>query len=222
MGLFDWVTCEYPLPGNPPECAVNAAYQTKDLTCWMMNYTITADGKLIESKGEEDWSFFTGTIDLGWSNVVASGPGIYTADGENAVYLEYRVTFVNGVVASFLEVENRSEPAAKRKVRVRVPGTPEEISRSDQRRSESLVGRAMCVWWGGDSSDGYPVTVVYETERELVCRNEHGKLELIGRYQRDNCLFDSYEDGKRHKDERKAAWDAERVDYEREIAGKTR
>jgi len=31
MGMFDYICCEYPLPGNPPAWATE--FQTKDFAC---------------------------------------------------------------------------------------------------------------------------------------------------------------------------------------------
>ena len=45
MGMFDYITCLYPLPeGLPP----GERFQTKDLTNALVEYTITADGHLQE------------------------------------------------------------------------------------------------------------------------------------------------------------------------------
>jgi hypothetical protein len=222
MGLFDYVFCDYPLPGNPPECASGVAFQTKDLTCYMMQYTIQADGSIVEKSGKEDLSDLTATIDLDWSNVVATGPGIYTKNGEDAQYLEYQVMFVHGKVAAITEVNNASERAAKVKHRAWPEITPEDQKRIDERQSESLIGRGMWLWWGSLDPDykGDPVTVITENDREWLVQSADGEFEKVHRGQRDNCFFDSYEDGKRHKDERNAEWAAERAEYEAEISAK--
>lgn len=46
MGLFDTLTCHYPLPGLSDPTSVE--FQTKDLGCLMKRYTITREGRLIE------------------------------------------------------------------------------------------------------------------------------------------------------------------------------
>src|ERR1035438_1553317 len=46
MGLFDTLTCHYPLPGLSDPTSVE--FQTKDLECLMKRYTITREGRLIE------------------------------------------------------------------------------------------------------------------------------------------------------------------------------
>lgn len=218
MGLFDYVRCEYPLPGNAPSFAAEADYQTKDLTCYMKHYTITADGQLVEDSGAEKWDDFTGTVDLDWSNVVASGPGTYTRDGEDAHYLEYRVVFVKGKVTEIVEVTNESHRAAKVKHRADEPLSEEDVQRHKQRQSESLVGRTMWLWWGGDET-GYPVTVVAENNKQwIVQKDSDSDLEKLHRGDRDRLLFDSQGDGQRYKAERAAEWERERLEYEAAIS----
>ena len=103
MGMFDYVRCEYLLPGNPPIVPTDS-FQTKDLACIMTCYTITSNGHLVNEEGLDDRSDFTGTIRLAWSNVVAVGPGVYTANGEDAVSLEYQAVFVHGRLDELKEV----------------------------------------------------------------------------------------------------------------------
>jgi len=80
----------------------------------------------------------------------------------------------------------------------------------------------MCLWWGGEDTNGYEVTVVAENQSHWVVECAAHGFEVLRRSDRDTLLFDSYEDGLRDKQERKARWEAERLEYEREIAGKTR
>lgn len=44
MGMYDELTCEYPLPR--PEMQTRT-FQTKDLECGLWHYGITADGRLL-------------------------------------------------------------------------------------------------------------------------------------------------------------------------------
>jgi hypothetical protein len=53
MGLFDWINCDYPLPGNPEIKLASYSpegMQTKDLTNGQDVYRITADGRLLFEK----------------------------------------------------------------------------------------------------------------------------------------------------------------------------
>lgn len=215
MGMYDYVICEYPLPGNPPEWAKE--FQTKDLDCQMDTYTITADGRLV---GNEDLSDFTGTIEFYDSNVVASGPGTYTQNGEDAQWAEYRAIFVVGKLSELREIENRRERAAKYKPREYPRLTDEDRQSIGARREESLIGKTMWLWWGSLNPDyqGYSVTVIAENSKEWVAQSADGSFEKVGRYQRDNCFHDSYEDGKRYNDERKAEWERKKAEYEAAIS----
>lgn len=49
MGMFDYVKCEYPMPEGF-EDVQDAAHQTKDLECYMTNYLITREGRLVEHR----------------------------------------------------------------------------------------------------------------------------------------------------------------------------
>ena len=94
MGLFDWIRCDYPLPGEPlPQSVLDGGgLQTKDLDCGLLQYVITKDGVLNRALNDDETPLtdFTGTVNFYGSNIVAYGPGTYTRDGEDAVSVEYR------------------------------------------------------------------------------------------------------------------------------------
>lgn len=187
MGMFDYIECHYPLPGNVPDWAktANPTFQTKDMEdCWMDTYIITRSGTL---DGHPD---FTGTINFYNSNVVASGPGLYTANGEDAWDVGYRAVFVDGGIVSITETENERRPATKSPWRKQVPPTEEDIEARKRRRDESLVGKRIYTLWGTETIGRY-VTVIAENSTEFICQHEDGEFETISRYQRDNCFFDS-------------------------------
>jgi hypothetical protein len=221
MGMFDNIRCEYPLPGHPPANAAELDFQTKDLESLLQTYVITPAG-VLQLDGAN--VHFSGTVDFYWSNIVASGPGIYTHDGEDAHHLEYQALFIDGKVTRMEETENRKEPALAFSERdFGIPMlTPEERAEQEKRYAESLLGRTICIWWGGDSSEGYAARVVAESDKELVLQTEAGKFEIIHRHMRDHTFFDSYEDGKRDRDERKADWDRRKAEYEEKVAARNR
>lgn len=86
MGMFDYITCEYPLGDTRAECCI---FQTKDTPdCYLSEYTITNEGRLILAssrlrgfKGEEDQNFH-GSITF------------YTDVGNE--WLEYQAIFIDG------------------------------------------------------------------------------------------------------------------------------
>ena len=218
MGLYDYILCEYPLPGEPPEIAIRAFFQTKDLACCMHNYTITAEGLLREDDGEDDRSTFTGTINFYTSNVTAQGPGIYTATGEDAVYVEYQALFIDGKVSEIKLVDLSRQRAARSDIHKPRPlPTKEEVVAMEARRGERLTGKTIYVRWGGQA-EGYPAEVIAENDKDLVCQKKSGEFEIIPRFQRDNIFFDCQEDASKHEADRKAAWDAKRAEFEAAIA----
>jgi hypothetical protein len=214
MGMFDSVRCEYPLPGDPPANAAELEFQTKDLDCLLETFTISKEGIL---EGKEH---FTGSINFYTNNIVARGPGIYTRHGEDAQSLKYLCVFIDGKVSKITEIENRREPALKyREIIVDKP-SHEEVERRRQRQAESLVGRKLCIWWGGDFREPYMAAVVAENSSELVFQKDDGRFEILDRSQRDHSFFDSREDGKKHKDARVAEWARRKAEYEEELARK--
>jgi len=48
VGLFDTVTCEYPLPDRAHQ---RLEFQTKDLDCLLLHCTITRLGRLVRRDG---------------------------------------------------------------------------------------------------------------------------------------------------------------------------
>lgn len=140
MGMFDNITCEYPLPGPAPVEVKAWVFQTKDTpTQFLEHYRITAEGKLqhrdvrYEDRSDPtkegiegllgcltrvygewvDEANFVGRLNFYGSNVVASGPGVYTKNGEDAIWVEYEAVIVDGQLIRIKEVEYRVEPALK-------------------------------------------------------------------------------------------------------------
>ncbi len=217
MGMFDHVECRYPLPENIP---AGELFQTKDLDNLLLEYTITEDGRLEEKSATADLSEFTGKIAIYWNNIVASGPGLYTRNGEDAHVLEYAITFVDGVARRVEEVKNEYEPALpfSKFAHWQVP-SEEEKQQREAREKEPLSGKTLWLWWGGHET-GYPVKVVAESSRQLVVQREDEQFEIVHRSARDTLLFDSQEDGKRYVDERKSAWNSRQQEYEEALAAR--
>jgi hypothetical protein len=93
MGLFDTVHCEYSLPDPKYQ---DLEFQTKDLDCFLLSYTITGDGRLIRharrgGRGPEQ--------DVEWP--IHGDIRIYTSirDGSgDHTWIEYVVRFTHGRV----------------------------------------------------------------------------------------------------------------------------
>lgn len=49
MGMYDEVSCDYPLPGEGPENMPGGVFQTKDFDCTLSLFTITEGGQLLKN-----------------------------------------------------------------------------------------------------------------------------------------------------------------------------
>lgn len=131
MGMFDYIVCNYPLPNYPLDAATAVEFQTKDTDEQLCStYTISAAGYLYLADKLQD---YTGSIHFYASNMVASGPGCYTRDGEDHFWLSYTALFVHGQLTHIERIDYRTEPAQKSSTRwnKHAPdgATPEERSK---------------------------------------------------------------------------------------------
>jgi hypothetical protein len=98
MGMFDDVTCELPIPGEPKPKRLS--FQTKDFDCYLDRYTIRADGTLWRDAG--DWR--TGQVPfhglLRFYTFESEGPS--AAPG---MWFEYEAKFTDGKCAGVECVE---------------------------------------------------------------------------------------------------------------------
>ena len=214
MGMFDNVICKYPIAGGLPSWIDKHPFQTKDLVCLLETYHIYPYG----SFSLPEW---TGMLNFYTSNVVGSGPGIYTEDGEDAEYLDCTVKIIDGKVASAIQVERRSHRAwPVSKMHIRDMRTQQQVLQWQERISEPLMGKRLYVLWGGQDI-GYWVTVVAENKRQLCVRHEAeakyhrvGDLELLNRADRDRIFWDSEDEALDRAKARKDSWDSEKAKFE--------
>ncbi len=126
MSMFDYITCEYPLPHKEVQ---DATFQTKGLICHTDNYTITKEGRLIwnrvrrekvpekerpyygkpewDKKGFAQWLY----RDIGSMKVVSvarvdtyeHGPIRFYMDMK-AVWYEYEAIFEDGQLVKLLTI----------------------------------------------------------------------------------------------------------------------
>jgi hypothetical protein len=230
MGMFDQIECQYPLPGDPPEFARKSGhrFQTKDFGCVLATYRIAEDGRLLlldggtygakPGSGDDPEEIpFTGEVDFYDGNIAASGPGTYTANGEDEEWVEYKATFVAGRLREIRETRRERKPALPisrlpRHDESRRP-TPEEIATWEARLAESLIGRMMYRLWGGQE-EGYPVEIIAEGPKQWVGRKADGELELIGRGERDRIFFDSEADAKAQRQEQRSEREEQQREYD--------
>lgn len=210
MGMFDYLHCDYPLPGKPLKFVKE--FQTKSLDCIMQEIRITNDGKLTDGK----LSDFTGLIEFYGSNIVAAGPaGFYTRNGEDSEYVTFEATFIEGKLRNIKQVGYEIKPSL-------AYSEMKPISKlgSKLNEYECLINKKLFVLYGGRSvEEGYYAEVVYETEKQL-CIKYNNKLELVYRLQIGNVLFNDMEEAKADMDYRKAEIEKEKQEYQRKIADK--
>lgn len=104
MGMYDTITCDYPLPGG--EKIQSEAFQTKDLECSMSEYKISSDGRLLQTAGgflsdalesAVTLDDFHGDLDFYTSNFAACGHGyIATSDDTPPWSANYTARFDAG------------------------------------------------------------------------------------------------------------------------------
>jgi hypothetical protein len=109
MGMFDYVTCEFPMPDGRE--VKKASFQTKALWCAMYSITITGSGRLAYNEREytQTADGRTKVIDVGQSDVDYHGDlEIYgeAVDGES---VSYAVRFTHGNVEWIRPLDTLSE-----------------------------------------------------------------------------------------------------------------
>jgi len=104
MGMFDDVTCEYPLPAEPKPKGND--FQTKDFDCLMDQYVITADGRLFKDGSEMQ---FQGNLNF------------YTYIPADNMWFEYEAKFINGRLEAIQPISICQRDAVGRRPRVFYP-----------------------------------------------------------------------------------------------------
>lgn len=204
MGMYDYIICKRPLPGTAPAwLKPDTQFQTKDISCLMETYEIIEDGRLKQTGGmfgDVEHQFltdFTDTIDFYDSNWCSLAYGAtFTSNGEDSESVEYRATFVNGVLTDLIQTEYERKPALSRQTYQELDSkftdTKPEINLTTPK-----IGDELWVLWGGNSTPGYPAKVVAKTELEIAAiTTQYGKekLEVLWIPSLGNTLFHSQQD----------------------------
>ena len=108
MGLFDDITCEYPLPNLSHQ---DRAFQTKDLGCWLHRYVITRDGRLIRKARTGVWGEGS-PRDMEWP--IHGDIQMYDFDRDRDQMVEYVVRFTHGRVEWILSAADATAAARDR------------------------------------------------------------------------------------------------------------
>lgn len=109
MGMFDYVTCEIPLPGVPDG---HPGFQTKDTDAqYLERYTIKADGSLIhhavryEDTPLEERRFYDGTPEFKDSPLAIVGMFRSVPTGDVAVPFHGRLSFYDRINEEWFEFD---------------------------------------------------------------------------------------------------------------------
>ena len=111
MGMFDTIRFDAPLPGIPLPEGVEPEFQTKDLDCYLENYTVNVDGFLIGPHRE--FLYWTGTMEFYTCNTAAAdGKGnVFTRNGEDNFWAEYKAEFRFGTLQSVEQIRFETKKA---------------------------------------------------------------------------------------------------------------
>ena len=222
MGMYDYVVCRAPLPGVSPKWMKDGhPFQTKDFDCQMETYTIEADGRF-------SLPDFTGVIGFYDSNIVASGPALYTRDGEDIESVEYIAEIANGVLTNLGQVDYTAQaafPFSKQHPGYKPP-TAEEIKSWHELQEQDWAGKRLYVLWGGQET-GYWVRVKLQRGRQVCVEHEEdsrfhkqGDLELLGMEGIGRTIWESEENALRRTSEKQKRWDKDKAEYEAYVTSK--
>jgi hypothetical protein len=231
MGMFDYIHCDYELPGKPPYGPEGCmgGYQTKDLDCTLDTYIITEDGRLRQRTpidyGEglrktKELSDFTGEINFYTSNICASGPGIYTSNGDDAISVEYVAKFVNGKVIEITEMACEISPALPSKTNlvyrdyddsyIEMPENPTKLYVFYGGQEKGYYGDVVAI---GDTHTGGKQEICLKVIGDQDYK-KNGELEVVQKWQWGSTLFLTEEDGFAHKNRRKDSWNKYKKIYD--------
>jgi hypothetical protein len=111
MLMFDLIICRVPLPDDPPAfIKPGHLFQSKDLTCDLRTYEITADGRIVDEDGGDSGrhivEFYTSNI-----RAMDEDEAVYTRDGADAESVKYRAYAVAGKGVRVEVILRTREPA---------------------------------------------------------------------------------------------------------------
>jgi hypothetical protein len=108
--MFDYIKCDYPLPGQPLEVDRNPEFQTKDLANSLLRFKINNTGELLYEDGES--TDFTGEVNFYSCNICAvDGRGSYTRNGEDREDSDYKALFIKGKLICIEQTQYSRKPA---------------------------------------------------------------------------------------------------------------
>jgi hypothetical protein len=210
MGMFDIIVSEYPLTVNMQN------FQTKDLDCTLAEYKIDKDGNLFLTcfDGSPDIKQdFTGTINFYQSTISASGPGLYTSNGEDYESVEYEANFLEGKLTYIEMVEWKIGPALK-------SSQMSHYRSSIQPKTYKEKDKVYVMWGGSESGKYCTVLAADDDPRGKYCMkyDKPDQLSkgmfLIHKGSEGNLIFDSEEQALQERDNRTNNWKMQEKAYE--------
>ena len=131
--------------------------------------------------------------------------------------MEYRATFVDSQLRNIVELERTTGPALPISAMKR-PTLPskEGVRNIEARRSEPMTGRRVYVLFGG-RDEGYWAEVVAESEHKLCIKSDDHDLQLMNRCFRDHLIWDSEEEAKANRANKRREWDEERREWQSHV-----
>lgn len=128
MGMYDELTCKYPLPEEYADMQ-QREFQTKSLERLLDHYTITEDGELFIRQAEREWVTDPNSVLGGyakaireWEERVEDFHGdlyFYTSRTRDApkALVTFRARFTHGKVESIIVVPDRDAISVRRSAR---------------------------------------------------------------------------------------------------------
>lgn len=120
MGMYDVLTCQYPLPEGYAEMQ-NHEFQTKSLESLLERYRITPEGELWVTRAEREWVEDSSSILGGYAKMVREWEE-QVVDYHGDVYfydfresdgprdlVTFRARFTHGIVESIMVVPERNQ-----------------------------------------------------------------------------------------------------------------
>lgn len=145
MGMFDHIRCAYPLPEHAPV----DGYQTKDTDAQLLRaYTITADGRLLDERGEA--VPYHGALTFYTDNLSAvCSEGYITYDHRRAEFWEFTARFDRGRLVTLDGGQQRPSDFFDCD-----PMTPDEFSACLDAAASMPRRRPIERWWQYQCPDG--------------------------------------------------------------------
>lgn len=224
MGMFDYISCDYPLPGDSADVQ-GWLFQTKDLDCWMDRYHIAENGDLFMVKESKSPVEYSGTIEFYMSNIVAGGPGSYTAAGEDMRGVTYVALFQDGKLIRITQTRNERDVSLPSSFLDQWRNREAYLPLTEALRKNPTPG-VQAFRMTGTEEVPIPVTILHVGKRHLCIRQESDDASL-GRagdlavcYRDLSQIYATAEEALASRKQRTDSWSQQQAAYDAAIAEK--